>query len=780
MNLPIPYGKEFSIAREADVCIKWLKNHSQLPFTGNDSSAGMEYEIQVAVSGNCADVDLPCTIEASSFYANTKKRAAQGDLSFKNIEALQNFIHSNKSGIWENSWVRCKESSLCDYAKRVFAEDLLADKRTADSPIRTDSHRFVFEKNGERWLRIPISYLLKLSLADMLGQSCTFPEKIQQTGRQLFSHFLSDNTSPEILSFTIVHGGQQTVGELAAQESARTYLFCQLLLQYANKHFGLTDSGQTCLLYNAPHAPYRQKLLNEIVPDGYYRHLFMSPCLSGWDRGEEKYQYMQLCHKTLSQSQLNTISKLKDAGIITNNLIVLPNTSNTCLANNGTHISLGSTLLTQAAQNPASGFSSVVEKYLGDLVIKIVEHFLPLFVSTYTAAPYRIDFADFHPEKVLGFLPHELDYTHLRMIWRRWKKKAHNTFLGHSFTPFGPHSLDWLFARTLGLYGDLVPDFRLIDYLVTLLSTENCPALNGQEANQDLLKEELAEMGIFDSRMSIYLPYRQRHFRKIGFSGFEGRSHSLFPSLLEDMAPAVDLQNSITAIAYQLILSGKVRHEDIPDSPFIESERRQIFFAAAIGLPTFFVKADTPNRFLCSILAKVRNQRASRRYKGYIRIPVTEYQQALCDWLLSESSLLTNDILPNKNINDLQDRLHMSEKSAYTRILRESMRFSHLHKRPERLRAEQFNHATETYYRTDLRHFHTREGVQTLINDCMLLEQRRYQLLLDVMNDSGLMSSASEFIRLHEREILTETLHVSLLRLVINICLVVIHSQQHS
>ena len=780
MNLPIPYGKEFNIAKEADVCIKWLKNHSQLPFTGNDSSAGMEYEIQVAVSGNCADVDLPCTIEASSFYANTKKRAAQGDLSFKNIEALQNFINNNKSGIWENSWVRCKESSLCDYAKRVFAEDLLADKRTADSPIRTDSHRFVFERNGERWLRIPISYLLKLSLADMLGQSCTFNEKIKQTGRQLFSHFLSDNTSPEILSFTIVHGGQQTVGEFAAQESARTYLFCQLLLQYANKHFGLTNSGQTCLLYNAPHAPYRQKLLNEIVPDGYYRHLFMSPCLSGWDRGEEKYQYMQLCHKTLSQSQLNTISKLKDAGIITNNLIVLPNTSNTCLANNGTHISLGSTLLTQAAQNPTSGFSAVVEKYLGDLVIKIVEHFLPLFVSTYTAAPYRIDFADFHPEKVLGFLPHELDYTHLRMIWRRWKKKAHNTFLGHSFTPFGPHSLDWLFAHTLGLYGDLVPDFRLIDYLVTLLSTENCPALNGQEANQDLLKEELAEMGIFDSRMSIYLPYRQRHFRKMGFSGFEGRSHSLFPSLLEDMAPAVDLQNSITAIAYQLILSGKVRHEDIPDSPFIESERRQIFFAAAIGLPTIFVKADTPNRFLCSILTKVRNQRASRRYKGYIRIPVAEYQQALCDWLLSECSLLTNDILPNKILNDLQNRLHTSEKSAYTRILRGSMRFSHLHKKPERLRAEQFNHATETYYRTDLRHFHTREGIQTLINDCLLLEKRRYQLLFDVMNESGLMSSASEFIRLHEREIVTETLHVSLLRLVVNICLVVIHSQQHS
>jgi len=63
----------------------------------------------------------------------------------------------------------------------------------------------------------------------------------------------------------------------------------------------------------------------------------MSPCLSGWNRGEEKHRYMSLCHQPLSRSQLNAIGKLKDSGIITNNLVVLPNTSNTCLANNGTH-----------------------------------------------------------------------------------------------------------------------------------------------------------------------------------------------------------------------------------------------------------------------------------------------------------------------------------------------------------------------------------------------------------------------------------------------------------
>jgi hypothetical protein len=125
-------------------------------------------------------------------------------------------------------------------------------------------------------------------------------------------------------------------------------------------------------------------------------------------------RYMHLCHTVLSRSQLNAVIKLREAGIIVNNLVVLPSTSNISLANNGTHISLGSRLLTRLMQDPHSGYGPLEEKHYGDLAIKIVEHFLPLFVGTYSAAPYRIDFMDFHPERVLGFLPHELDFTHLR------------------------------------------------------------------------------------------------------------------------------------------------------------------------------------------------------------------------------------------------------------------------------------------------------------------------------------------------------------------------------
>ena len=135
----------------------------------------------------------------------------------------------------------------------------------------------------------------------------------------------------------------------------------------------------------------------------------MKPCLSGWDKGEEKHKYMHLCHRVLSRSQFNAVLKLREAGIITSNLVSLPNLSNICLANNGTHVILGSRKISLMLQDTSSGFSIKDEKNLGDLVVKIVEHFLPLFVGTYSAAPYRMDFSDFHPEKALGFLPHELD-----------------------------------------------------------------------------------------------------------------------------------------------------------------------------------------------------------------------------------------------------------------------------------------------------------------------------------------------------------------------------------
>jgi hypothetical protein len=727
------------------------------PFCDADTSVGMEYELQVAVEGDHQDVDLTATIRNSSYFKNVVKRTDRGDLPPSCLESLKEFLYQNETNVWENSWVRFPEYRLTPWTRKLLARDLLADKCILHSRQRSDVQRFRCLHQGATHLRIPISYLLKLSLANVISVDDTLSPVLFKTGKSLLDNFLSDNTSPEVLSFNIPTAAQGRIGDLAAAETARTLLFSQLLIQYANKSFGLEESGQKCLLYCAPHAPSRQKQLNDVVPDGFYRHLFMSPCLSGWDRGEEKHRYMEICHKTLSRSQLNTIGKLKDAGIITRNLIVLPNTSNTCLANNGTHVSLGSRILSSLAADQASMFTPGVEKHFGDLVIKIVEHFLPLFVNTYSASPYRLDFADFHPEKVLGFLPHELDFTHLRMIWRRWKKKANISFLGKPLTPFGPRWLDENLAKLLRLKGDLVPDFRLIDYLVTLLSTETCPGLNGVAGNHERLKEELSEMGVFDSRMSIYLLYRQRLAASAGYSGFEGRSYSLFHSLLEDMAEAVDIQNLVTALACRYIMERKVHHRDIPDRPSIESERRQIFFAGAVGIPTFYVRADTGNRLLRKILAHVRNQRNSRRYKGYIRVKIADYKLALLHIIKTDGADLIDQLDLAPRMQSLHRRLTDESASTYGKIIDAVQREQPGKRSPRDVPADEFNLATERYYRSVLKQKHLGEAFAVFVEDCKQLEKLEDPHFRQVMTKISQDISGAEFVLQHRETIINET-----------------------
>jgi len=749
------------------------------PFAGEDTSVGMEYELQVAVAGSHQNVDLAVTIRNSSYFKNITKRTARGDLPPGCLEALKDFLYQNDTGIWENSWVRFAENRLTPWTRKLLARDFMADKSLLHPRQRSDVQRFRCLHQGQTHLRLPMSYLLKLSLANVISVDDSLSPVLFKTGKSLLDNFLSDNTSPEVLSFNIPTAAQGRIGDLAAKETARTFLFSQLLIQYANKTFDLEESGQKCLLYCAPHAPSRQKQLNEAVPDGFYRHLFISPCLSGWDRGEEKHRYMELCHKTLSRSQLNTIGKLKDAGIITNNLIVLPNTSNTCLANNGTHVSLGSRLLSTLAADRQSLFTPGVEKYFGDLVIKIVEHFLPLFVNTYSASPYRLDFADFHPEKVLGFLPHELDYTHLRMIWRRWKKKADISVLGRTLTPFGPRWLDKTLARLLRLKGDLVPDFRLIDYLVTLLSTETCPGLNGSPGNHERLKAELAELGIFDSRMSIYLLYRQRLFGTAGYSGFEGRSYSLFHSLRDDMAEAVDIQNLVTALACRYIQEGRVHHHDIPDRPSIESERRQIFFAGAVGIPTFYVRADTGNRLLRKILTHVRSQRNSLRYKGYVRVRIDDYKLALLHILESDGADLIEQLGLATRMQSLRNRLIDKSSSTCAKILGAVQDELPRRRSSMDVTAAEFNSTTERYYRTGLKQKHLREALAVFIEDARGMDRLDEPIFKQVMAAINQDVSGGEFIQNHQEAIIQETAAPKTILSMLHLALAVINHERN-
>lgn len=697
-----------------------------LPFLGADTTAGSESELQAAVRGRREDVDLARAIEQSSYFANIVRRSRAGETPRRLLNELEEFLAADREEVWENSWVRFPRQRLSPFAEAVLRHDLLADKRRPEEGPRSDIGRFVCNSpEGEELLRVPVSYLIKLALADAVGDDPSLPPAVQTTGRRLMEHYLSDNTSPETFSFHVVPlEPTNGLGRALARETAKRFLLTQLLTLYANGKFGLEESGQEALVCFAPHPPVRQKELNGLISDSFYREMFMSPCLSGWDQGEKKHRYMHLCHQVLSRSQLNAVAKLREAGIIVNNLVVLPGVSSTSLANNGTHVSLGSRRLSALLADAGSGFGAAEEKFVGDLAIKAFEHFLPLFVGTYSAAPYRLGFTDFHPEKALGFLPHQLDYTHLRMLWRRWRKKADLAVCGHALTPFGPEWLDRPLSRLFALKGDFVPDFRLIDYPVALLSTCSSPAFDGRPGNQERLKADLADLGVFDSQMSLYLPYRQRQYAAIGFSGFEGRHYSLFADLEADLGSAVNLQVLVTALMFKYMAQGCLTHRQIPDDPVTESERRQIFFGAAIGLPTFFVRRNSRNLFLRKVLKRTRKVRVSRRYPGYLRVPTHEYRRALLSLLLDDAADLIEALGLAETLRELSLHLEAAERfgaaGRLTRgILEEAGAVD-----PLRLPAREFNLAAEKYYRETLRRRQFAEGLALLENDLLALERQ--------------------------------------------------------
>jgi len=148
--------------------------------------------------------------------------------------------------------------------------------------------------------------------------------------------------------------------------------------------------------------------------------------------------------------------------------------SNISLANNGTHISLSSEKMGKMMSDPSSGFGTVEEKYFGIWSSKSSNIFFPCLSTPIRQTPTGW-ISGIFIRKRHWILAHELDYTHLRMLCGGGKKGKAEAF-GYAMTPMGPLKLDKVLSRIFGLQGDLVTDFRLIDYLVCLLSTEQSPA----------------------------------------------------------------------------------------------------------------------------------------------------------------------------------------------------------------------------------------------------------------------------------------------------------------
>jgi hypothetical protein len=311
------------------------------------------------------------------------------------------------------------------------------------------------------------------------------------------------------------------------------------------------------------------------------------------------------------------------------------------------------------------------------------------------------------------------------------------------------------------------------------MSTDTSPALNGKEGNHERLKDELAEMGVFDSRMSIYLPYRQRFFAVAGYAGFEGRYYSLFANMENDMAEAVDLQNLITALACRYALSGKVMHHDIPDKPSIESERRQIFFGCAVGIPTFYVRKDTANRFLRKILTNVTAQRSSRRYRGYTRVNIDDYRQALVRVLYSDAADLIESLDLSDRMHSLEQRLSGVVPSSFDQIIDEVTHSFKRRKNALQVPANDFNTAMEHYYRTTLKREHLVKSLELFSQDCRELEKIGDPMLKHVLAESEVHCSCSEFIAKHRPAIIDETASEEILEILLRIGIAVIHYEQN-
>jgi hypothetical protein len=92
----------------------------KIPYSAGDVSCGIENEFQTAVNGRSGDVDLAIYIKESRYLKNLIKRSERGDLPGNRIDEIREFIEDNRSGIWENSWVRFPRKTLSRYADAVF------------------------------------------------------------------------------------------------------------------------------------------------------------------------------------------------------------------------------------------------------------------------------------------------------------------------------------------------------------------------------------------------------------------------------------------------------------------------------------------------------------------------------------------------------------------------------------------------------------------------------------------------------------------------------------
>jgi len=158
-----------------------------LPFGPDDATAGTENELQAIVTGKRNNVDLAVTIERSAYYANIARRVACEEASRELVVELRDFLADDQKQVWESSWVRFPRKYLSSFASQMLDMDL--GTASAEGQPRSDQEKFLFAARWGQWVRVPVSYLVKLALADVVGQQPELPDMLKTTAVRLLPHF---------------------------------------------------------------------------------------------------------------------------------------------------------------------------------------------------------------------------------------------------------------------------------------------------------------------------------------------------------------------------------------------------------------------------------------------------------------------------------------------------------------------------------------------------------------------------------------------------------------
>ncbi len=235
------------------------------------------------------------------------------------------------------------------------------------------------------------------------------------------------------------------------------------------------------------------------------------------------------------------------------------------------------------------------------------------------------------------------------------------------------------------------------------------------------LSSELDELGIVDQRMSFYMPLRLRERHRDGYSGFEARYYSLFPSYDRDMAPAANLQQFLLAFAYRLALQGEVTHEEIPDDPTSESERRQPFFFSAAGAARVLRASRLAQSVAAHHPAELQEDPTEPTTSGVLPRFRFETIAGLLAFVQQTGSDLAESMDMQETLADLALRCANRELEASNRLTGRVMGGSA--EGAMRVEAREFNRMAEEFYRDGLRREHLREAFSHLREDLATVEK---------------------------------------------------------